>query len=107
MLTHQAATYYMRAAESYYRAGILSGALLVIDSSLKPCEGSLLICDTGGEFEIKRYWTHPSPHMENVMTGKREELPREILEQPMSVFGVIIYIINDALSGELDDCPVM
>lgn len=106
-IAHPAATYYMRASESYYRAGILSGALLVIDSSLKPCDGSLMICDTDGEFTIKRYRTHPSPHMENVLTGKREELPGDLIGQALSIFGVITYIINDARSGEFDDCPVM
>lgn len=41
--------------------------------------------------------------------GKRERLPdkNEASDTSRPVFGVITYIINDARSGEFDDCPVM
>ncbi|WP_353934623.1 S24 family peptidase, partial [Acinetobacter baumannii] len=54
-IKHPAATYFMRAATTCYRAGILQGALLVIDASLKPCDGTLLVCAMAGEFRVKRY----------------------------------------------------
>ena len=54
LIQKPAATYYMRAGETIYRCGIMKDALLVIDSSLKPCDGSLLICDCNGEFKVKR-----------------------------------------------------
>jgi DNA polymerase V len=41
---HPSATYFMRAGSTYYQAGIIQGALLVIDASLSPCDGSLLVC---------------------------------------------------------------
>ncbi|MGK9174102.1 LexA family transcriptional regulator [Yokenella regensburgei] len=108
LITKPAATYFMRASETCYREGIISGALLVIDSSLTPCDGSLLICSVDGELRIKRYRRHPVPHLVNVHNGQREKLPDSEgygVESP--VFGVITYIINDARSGEFDDCPVM
>ncbi|CZY36433.1 DNA polymerase V subunit [Enterobacter hormaechei] len=43
-----AATYYMKASETIYRCGIMKEALLAIDSSLNPCDGSLLVCEIGG-----------------------------------------------------------
>lgn len=52
-----AATYYMKASETIYRCGIMKDALLVIDSSLSPCDGSLLVCEIGGEFKVKIYRT--------------------------------------------------
>lgn len=58
LIQKPAATYYMRAGETIYRCGIMKDALLVIDSSLKPCDGSLLICDCNGEFKVKRYRTY-------------------------------------------------
>lgn len=108
-ISHPAATYFMRAAATHYREGIAKGALLVVDSSLSPCDGSLLICDIGGEFMVKRYRTYPKPHLENLESGKRERLPdkNEASDTSRPVFGVITYIINDARSGEFDDCPVM
>lgn len=104
------ATYFMRAASTYYKAGIIQGALLVIDSSLSPCDGSLLICAVDGELKIKRYRVMPRPYLEDLQTGRREEIPRDNddgYSKQRAVFGVITYIINDARLGEFDDCPVM
>ena len=80
----------------------------VIDRSLKPCDGSLLVCSIDNEFRIKRYRTHPRPHLVNLENGKREKLPDAGEgDTARPVFGVITYIINDARTGEFDDCPVM
>ena len=84
----------------------MNGVLLVIDASLTPCGCSLLVCKEGGEFSIKRYSANQKTHLEN---GKRDRLPdkNEASDTSRPVFGVITYIINDARSGEFDDCPVM
>ena len=98
----------MRAGATHYREGILSGALLVVDASLRPCDGSLLVCRMEGELRIKRYRNHPKAHLEDLQTGRREEIPaHDDGTSPDAIFGVITYIINDARSGEFDDCPVM
>lgn len=109
IVTRPAATYFMRAGATHYREGILSGALLVVDASLSPCDGSLLVCADGCEFRIKRYRTHPEPHLENLENGKRELLRQkdEMADSDRPAFGVITYIINDARAGEFDDCPVI
>lgn len=86
------------------------GALLVVDSSLSPCDGSLLVCAIEGEFRIKRYRLHPKPHLINLESGRREELPIDEDDgnsPSRGAFGVITYIINDARNAEFDDCPVM
>lgn len=107
-IRHPAATYFMRAGNTHYREGIIKGALLVIDCSLNVCDGSLLICCMDGEFRIKRYRSHPRPHLVNLENGKREEIPEDTgADTSRPIFGVITYIINDARSGEFDDCPVM
>ena len=89
--------------------GIIQGALLVVDASLSPCDGSLLICAIDGEFRIKRYRTHPQPHLVNLENGRKEALPVDDggYSSAPAIFGVITYIINDARNGEFDDCPVM
>ncbi|MBO0956616.1 HumD family translesion DNA polymerase [Citrobacter freundii] len=99
----------MRASRSHFREGILQGALLVVDASLTACDGSLLICAIDGEFRIKRYRTHPQPHLVNLDNGRREALPADDdgYSSAPAVFGVITYIINDARNAEFDDCPVM
>lgn len=52
IITRPAATYFMRAGSTHYREGILSGAILVVDASLSPCDESLLVCRQEG---VKRY----------------------------------------------------
>lgn len=107
-IVHPSATYFMRAGNTYFREGILEGALLVIDCSLGVFDGSLLVCNIDEEFRIKRFRRHPQPHLINLSNGLREELPRESdSASGRIIIGVITYIINDARSGEFDDCPVM
>lgn len=75
IIRHPSATYFMRAADSHHREGILQGALLVVDSSLTPVDGSLLVCAMEGEYRIKRYRKYPRQHLEDLSTGKKEALP--------------------------------
>jgi DNA polymerase V len=109
LIIRPAATYFMRAGVAHYREGIMNGELLVIDASLSPCDGSLLVCRMGSDFIIKRYRSVPKPHLVDLETGRKEALPNhdDDLTGPAAVFGVITYVTNDARSGEFDDCPVL
>lgn len=109
LIAHPSATYMMIAGTTYLRAGILKGAMLIVDSSLTPKDGSLLVCAIDGEFKIRRYRTHPHPYLEYPENGRREELPSkdESSDSSRPVFGVITYTINDAITDEFDDIPVM
>ncbi|HCN9159575.1 TPA: LexA family transcriptional regulator [Escherichia coli] len=108
LISSPSSTYFMRAGQTCWREGIMKGALLVIDSSLTPFDGSLLICSVDNEFMIKRYKRHPEPHLINLETGARENIPQpESMYDPAPcLFGVITYIINDARYGEFDDYPL-
>ncbi len=44
LIAHPSATYMMLAGTTYLRAGIMKGAMLIVDSSLTPKDGSLLVC---------------------------------------------------------------
>ncbi|MGY9913044.1 HumD family translesion DNA polymerase [Citrobacter freundii] len=109
LISQPAATYFMRASRSHFRKGIIQGALLVIDALLSPRDGSLLICAIDGEFRIKRFRTHPQPHLVNLENERREALPVDDdgYSSAPGIFGVITYIINDARNAEFNDCPVM
>ncbi len=48
----------------------MQGALLVVDSSLTPVDGSLLV-RYGGEYRIKRYRKYPRQHTEDLSTGRK------------------------------------
>ncbi len=53
----------------------MNGTFLIVDASLSPRDGSLLVCRMDGELRIKRYRNHPKPHLEDLQTGSREEMP--------------------------------
>ncbi|EFN4809631.1 LexA family transcriptional regulator [Escherichia coli] len=109
IISQPAATYFMRASRLHFMEGIIQVALLVVDASISACDGSLMICAIDREFRIKRYRTHPQPHLVNLENGRREELPvdDDSYSSSHTVFGVITYIINNARTAEFDDCPVM
>lgn len=49
-ISHPSATYFMKAANTYWRAGITQGALLIVDCSATPCDGSVVVCKLEGGF---------------------------------------------------------
>ena len=51
LIAHPAATYMMIAGATYLRAGIMKGAMLIVDSSLTPKDGSLLVCTLDGRVQ--------------------------------------------------------
>ena len=88
----------------------LQSAMLVVDSSLPPLDGSLLICCRRGEFRVKRY-RKASPYAEDLESGRRESLPDD---DDSSYSGSRkAYIRGNPHtsltmpSGESDDCPVI
>ncbi len=54
-----AATYFMKAGHSAPSVGIVQGAVLVVDASLKPSHGSVVCTTVDGELAIRRYLTRP------------------------------------------------
>lgn len=102
------ATYIIRAGFYSWREGIKQSALLVVDCSLRPCDGSLVLCNIDGKIKVRRYRSHPIPRLELLDTPERyNALSDDEHSEGVEVRGVITYILNDARSGEFDDCPVM
>ncbi|EJF31677.1 LexA family transcriptional regulator [Enterobacter sp. Ap-916] len=105
LISRPAATYFMRASETCLRAGIIKGALLVVDTAATQCDGSILACAIDGEFRLRRLRLHPHKYLERLDTGARENHGSD--DEPLDVFGVVTYIINDARLEEFDDNPCM
>lgn len=102
------ATYIIRAGFYSWREGIKQSALLVVDCSLRPCDGSLVLCNIDGKIKVRRYRAHPIPRLELLDTPERyNALSDDEHSEGVEVRGVITYILNDARSGEFDECPVM
>lgn len=58
-ITKPHATYFMKAANNAPAVGIVEGALLVVDSSLKPSDGSVVCAIVEGELVLRRYVSRP------------------------------------------------
>jgi DNA polymerase V len=102
------ATYFLRAATESRREAIKKGALLVLDTSATPVDGSLVMCHLDEKLRMLRLRLYPRPRLEEL---DRPEITYAMTDEDYDgrlVFkGVITYIINDARTGEFDDNPVM
>ena len=102
------ATYFLRAGTESRREAIKKGALLVLDTSATPVDGSLVMCHLDETLRMLRLRLYPRPRLEEL---DRPEITYAMTNEDYDgrlVFkGVITYIINDARTGEFDDNPVM
>lgn len=106
LISHPSATYFMRAAESHLRAGIAKGALLLVDSSITPCDGSVVVCRLSGEFHLRRLRLYPDRCLEHLENARREPIEDDGCEDD-GIFGVVTHSINDMRNGEFDDNPAI
>ncbi len=91
------ATYFVRAAgDSMEGAGIRSGDLLVVDRSIEPRPGLIVIASVQGEYTVKtlesrsgRLWLAPA----NPRYAAIEITP----DSDLDIWGVVTYVIHRAL----------
>ncbi|NVK41578.1 MAG: translesion error-prone DNA polymerase V autoproteolytic subunit [Oceanospirillaceae bacterium] len=88
-----AATFFVRAeGESMIEAGILSGDILIVDRSLDPIHGDIVIASVDGEFTVKRLSLRPAPRLE---AANALYSPIELRdESELEIFGVVTNVIH-------------
>lgn len=95
LIKHPAATFFVRVSgESMIEAGIHNGDLLVVDRSLEPKDGKVVIAVINGELTVKRL---------NIKNGKTQLFPEnknyptiEINEDmSFSIWGVVTSVIHE------------
>lgn len=95
--THAPSVYIFRACTISRRAGINAGALLVVNSAMKPADGSIIAARLNGEFRVVRYRTVPILHFEELEHPDRR-LPIEEgaeMDGDGVCFGVVTHVLND------------
>lgn len=91
---------YLIRAESYSRReGIRSHAMLVVNRSLKPAHGSIIVVRLHGEFHLRRVRLWPEPRLESLdnpacFDGLNPEGDLSDGEQTIC-FGVVTHVLND------------
>ena len=92
LVKHPSATFLARASgDSMTRAGILNGALLVVDKSLTPKDGSIVIAAINGELTCKILdITH------RMLRAANPSYPSIALDDEMDLLieGVVVHAIN-------------
>ena len=88
-------TYYFEMHNSdMFQSGISKGALLIIDKSLKPKNGSIVITSHEGQWIARMLVSN-----QYLMTGPMDQKPIKIEENGLNIFGVATWSCNP-LAGE-------
>ncbi|ANI31862.1 DNA polymerase V subunit UmuD [Yersinia entomophaga] len=95
-IAHPAATYFVRVTgNSMIGAGIFDGSLLVVDRSISPSHGDIIIASVAGEFTVKRLCLRPVVQLE----AMNPDYPPIVLHDggdDLETFGVVRFVINEA-----------
>ena len=93
IVRHPSATYFVKVSgDSMTDAGIFDGDLLVVDRSLKPEHGDIVIAAIEGEFTVKELRTRPS-----LQLMPRNARYRHIMihsEEVLEIVGVVTFTVK-------------
>ena len=94
LVKNEEATFYARVSgKSMVNAGLDDGDLLVIDRSLEPENGKIVVCFIDGEFTVKRLKKQAEKLF--LMPENESYKPIEITEaNDLLVWGVVTYVIK-------------
>ncbi|WP_324029244.1 hypothetical protein GC087_21240 [Pantoea sp. JZ2] len=99
LVSHPHATFFIKADAQYPEQGILKGAMLVVDSSLKPVHGSLVVASPEDEMKLCRVQLRPLPAL--IAVNSNEVLwtfSEPNIDERAEIFGVVSYVINSTTS---------
>ncbi|MCX6990803.1 MAG: translesion error-prone DNA polymerase V autoproteolytic subunit [Chlamydiae bacterium] len=94
LIPHPSSTFFIRVVgDSMQGAGIFSGDLLIVDKSLQPSHGKIVVALLNGEFTVKRLLIHK----ESVtLQAENPAYPPIHVKSSydFSVWGVVTYVIH-------------
>lgn len=91
LIAHPASTYFVRVeGDSMIEAGIQSGDIIIVDWSLEPQSGDIVIAMINGEFVVKTFHRQPNNKKCFLLAGNPKYPPIEITEtMNLEVRGVV------------------
>ncbi len=95
LIRNKPATYFMKVTgNSMINAGIYDGDIVIVDKSIKPANGKIVIAVIDGEMLIRRYET--SINRVRLVPETPKLSPIEVSEfSDFKIWGVVIYIIRN------------
>ena len=94
LIPRPAATYLMRVeGDSMEGCGIFSGDLIIVDRSIDPADGSVVIAVLDGEFTVKRFRKIQGKIL---LTAENQDYPPITVQEGMDFFlwGVVTFVIH-------------
>lgn len=94
-------------AEHYHGEHINSGTMLLVDSSIKPVDGNIILTQMNGEYEVYRLVTVLRRGLESLI-DKNDfiQFGEEFVDDEIVIEGVVTFIISDARNDVFDDTVV-
>lgn len=91
LIAHPAATYFVRVeGDSMIEAGIQSGDILIVDWSLEPKSGDIVIAMINGEFVVKTFHCQPNGKKRFLLAGNPKYKPIELTDSmDVEIRGVV------------------
>ena len=93
LIPHPSSTYTLRVAgDSMINAGILDGSFLLVDFSIQPQHGDIVVANISGEFTVKRLITHPVAQLR----AENPAYPPILIydADDLEIVGVVISVVN-------------
>jgi DNA polymerase V len=94
LITHPTATFFVRVTgESMLKAGIHSGDMLIVDRSLEPVDGKVVIAVLDGELTVKRLLRRDGKLQ---LVAEHDAYPPLDIEaaQTLDIWGVVTHVIH-------------
>jgi DNA polymerase V len=96
LVKHPAATFFVRCAgDSMINAGIYTGDTLIVDRSVRPVDGSVIIANLAGDFTVKRLKLQGSHALLVPENPKYKPINTQAFGDDFIVWGVVTYVIHD------------
>lgn len=95
MIKHPAATFFVRVAgNSMQDAGIHTGDILVVDRSITPVSGKIVVACLDGEFMVKRFSAKGKGVLLSSANPKYLDITVNPEQSDFRVWGVVTYVIH-------------
>jgi DNA polymerase V len=96
LIHHPSSTFFVKVSgDSMINAGIQSGDMLIVDRSIKPEHGKIVIAAINGELTVKRLSKQGG--QVKLLPENEQYSPIEITdEQDIIIWGVVTYVIHEA-----------
>lgn len=97
LIKHPAATFFLRVSgDSMKNAGIQSGDILIVDKSLEPSDGKIVIAAIDGELTVKRL-VKKAGTVQLVPENSQYPIINLRDTQDLLIWGVVTHVIHEAM----------